>query len=86
MVDIVHMESPAGAIGPTDAVPVSGSNNSEFDILFPPQSTRGDYVLVIGPHISDMAGNEMDQDGDWRKFKSLTSVCTIPTGQSHWKE
>src|SRR5262249_27209990 len=38
--------------------------NRQFDITFTPQSTVGDYTLVVGPHIADMAGNELDQDRD----------------------
>jgi hypothetical protein len=44
---------------------VSGSGNRSFDITFvSPQSDFGDYRLVIGPNILDMAGNAMDQNGN----------------------
>ena len=43
---------------------VAGSNNTQFDIFFAPLTAAGHYTLVPGPHIYDLAGNPMDQDGD----------------------
>ncbi len=31
---------------------------------FAAQSTAGNYSLTVGRHISDLAGNDMNQDGD----------------------
>ncbi len=42
--------------------PVAGSGNRSFDITFTTQTALGDYTLVIGPGIRDLAGNQMDQD------------------------
>src|SRR5206468_2591739 len=38
--------------------------NKEFDLWFDAQSTPGQYTLVLGPHIADLAGNELDTNGD----------------------
>jgi methionine-rich copper-binding protein CopC len=45
-------------------VQVSPTNFRQFDVLFLPQTTSGTYTMVIGPHIRDVYGNEMDQDAD----------------------
>jgi hypothetical protein len=39
--------------------PVSGSNNTQFDIAFDPQATVGSYTMTIGPNIMDPYGNPM---------------------------
>jgi hypothetical protein len=39
--------------------PVSGSNNTQFDIGFDPQSVVGTYSMTIGPNILDFNGNPM---------------------------
>jgi hypothetical protein len=45
--------------------PVPGSGNRSFDITFTtPQTALGNYQLVIGPNILDLAGTPMDQDGN----------------------
>jgi hypothetical protein len=44
--------------------PVSGSNFSQFDVLFAPLTKAGSYTIAIGPNIRDVFGNAMDTDGD----------------------
>ena len=61
--DVVSIEGPSGAIAPVAVQSVS-VDNSEFEVVFAPQTTPGVYRLVIGPHIADLAGNAMDQDED----------------------
>jgi serine protease len=61
--DIVSLTGPEGAIAALAVVPVAGSTR-QFDITFAPQTVLGDYRLVLGPAISDLAGNLMDQDID----------------------
>jgi methionine-rich copper-binding protein CopC len=39
--------------------PVSGSNNTQFDIAFDSQTTVGTYSMTIGPNILDQYGNPM---------------------------
>src|SRR5581483_9769417 len=45
----------------TSVVP-AGGNGREFDVKFASQSATGLYRLVLGPHIVDMSGNELDQN------------------------
>jgi hypothetical protein len=44
--------------------PVADSGGRAFDITFTTQTALGNYQLVIGPNIFDLAGNPMDQDHD----------------------
>jgi methionine-rich copper-binding protein CopC len=44
--------------------PVPGSGNRSFDISFTTQTDLGNYQLVIGPNILDLAGTPMDQNGN----------------------
>ncbi len=48
----------------TTVVPVAGSNNTRFNINFQSTGTTGQYALTVGPHIRDLFGNEMDQNGN----------------------
>ncbi len=59
--DVMDIQGPNGSIAPTAVNAISGS---QFEIVFAPQTTPGDYMLTIGPDIADLAGNNMDQDGD----------------------
>jgi subtilisin family serine protease/subtilisin-like proprotein convertase family protein len=43
--------------------PVSGTNN-QFDIGFTKQTVLGSYALTLGPDIRDLAGNQMNQNGN----------------------
>jgi hypothetical protein len=61
---IASFTGPNGAITVTDVQPVAGSNNTQFNILFPAQNTDGTYMMVIGPDIRDPFGNQMDQNGN----------------------
>jgi subtilisin family serine protease/subtilisin-like proprotein convertase family protein len=70
--DVISFTGPEGPLfsngpfGPTYALNVTpvSDDNTTFDIDFDPVSTPGDYTFVLGPHMSDMAGNEVDQNGD----------------------
>jgi hypothetical protein len=44
--------------------PIPGTNFTEFDVFFAPLTAAGTYRLSVGPHVRDVYGNEMDQDGD----------------------
>ncbi len=63
--DQLHLTGPDGAIPITGVVPVSGSNNTQFDLMFAPQGAAGLYTLVVGPDIRDLYGNAMDQNGNF---------------------
>jgi len=59
----VLSNGPEGQAYAISVTPVNGDNTT-FDIAFDAQSTPGDYTLLVGPHITDMAGNEVDQNSD----------------------
>ena len=59
--DVVSIAGPDGPITPIALLPVVG-NSRQFDVTFAPQTTLGGYSLVVGPNISDLTGNLMDQN------------------------
>jgi hypothetical protein len=61
LADVVSLEGPSGAIVP---LAVHAVGTSEFEVAFAPQNTPGVYRLVVGPDITDVARNAMDQDQD----------------------
>ena len=53
--------------GPRGDVPVSevrSLSSTEFEVRFAASSEAGVYGIDIGPGISDLSGNQLDQDGD----------------------
>jgi subtilisin family serine protease len=58
----VTLTGPAGPIKGATVSAVSGSNNHQFVISFPPQTAAGTYSLAVGPAIQDFYGNKMDQN------------------------
>ncbi|MCC6417524.1 MAG: proprotein convertase P-domain-containing protein [Gemmataceae bacterium] len=72
LADIVSLTDPNGnQIAPmsvrdiTPTPPVGQPNNHNvYEILLPAQTALGFYNLVLGPNISDFAGNRMNQDAD----------------------
>jgi hypothetical protein len=56
------LTGPNGDIAVNAVVPVPGSNNMQFDVLFGPQPIAGSYRIVVGPDIRDEFGNQMDQN------------------------
>jgi subtilisin-like proprotein convertase family protein len=65
----VKMVGPAGVIVPTQIRDIiTNVNNplihSQYEIDFATQSLDGFYTIIIGPNVSDFAGNLMDQDGN----------------------
>jgi subtilisin family serine protease/fibronectin type 3 domain-containing protein len=63
-VDDIELLGPAGPIPASSVTAVPATNGLQFDVAFTAQSALGEYLLVIGPEISDLAGNLMDGDGD----------------------
>ncbi len=55
------LTGPAGAITPTAVTEV---DSTHYEVTFAPQSAAGAYVLTVGPNITDLAGNAMDQNQD----------------------
>ena len=62
---VSSFSGPRGPIAVTAVAPVAGSNNTQFDLQFPAQTVTGVYQMLIGPNIRDMAGHQMDQDGNF---------------------
>ena len=62
--DISSFIGPDGAIAVTGIQPVGTTNVRAFDLTFASQSTLGDYDMILGPNINDLAGNPMNQDRD----------------------
>jgi hypothetical protein len=58
---VASFQGPQGPINVSDVVAVDGSNNTQFDVLFDPQSSPGTYTMVIGPDIEDPFGNAISQ-------------------------
>ncbi|MHC4178875.1 MAG: hypothetical protein ACYSWU_15290, partial [Planctomycetota bacterium] len=69
----VSITGPSGPITPTgfgdDEVGINA-----FRILFAPQTEHGDYHVLVGPNVEDLAGNLMDQDGDGAQGKPYDPV------------
>lgn len=47
------------AIAVSGVAPVGGTNNTQFDVTFPQQTTTGVYTMVVGPDIYDTFGIRM---------------------------
>ncbi|NBO90758.1 MAG: hypothetical protein EBV06_00330 [Planctomycetia bacterium] len=63
LADITGFTAPNGStITPTAVTAVSGSGNTQFDVTFPTQTASGSYRFDVGPNITDVAGNLMDQN------------------------
>ena len=60
----VVLTGPGGSIAVSGVAPIAGSNNTQYDITFPPQTAPGSYRAVIGPDIRDPFGNPMDQNNN----------------------
>ena len=54
---------PAGPVAIGGVQAVAGKANT-YRVSFASQSTAGEYTLSVGPGVTDLLGNEMDQDGD----------------------
>ncbi len=60
----VTLTGPNGVINATNVVPVSGTNATQFDVIFAAQRAPGDYQITLGVDIFDIAANRMDQNGN----------------------
>ena len=81
-IDIV---GPNGAIAVSAVLPVSGTNNSQFLLVFSKtQTTTAKYWFSLGPSVRDLAGNAMDQNqngigGEWSDRFLLNAVLNGTT-------
>jgi len=60
----VAFTGPGGGIAVSGVAPVPGSGNTQFDVTFATQTAVGTYAMTIGPDVTDLAGNAMNQDGE----------------------
>ena len=58
----VAVNGPAGAVAVDSVAHIQGTTT--WQVSFATLETPGAYTVEIGPHITDLIGNEMDQDED----------------------
>lgn len=62
--DVTGFVGPQGSLSVSGVQAVPGTNNTQFEVTFAPQSVPGTYRFLLGPDIRDMAGNPMDQNAN----------------------
>lgn len=60
----VALSGPGESFSATSVVPVSGTNNTQFDVSFAPRTAAGTYSITLGVDIFDIAANRMNQNGN----------------------
>jgi hypothetical protein len=60
----VTITGPNGPIAPQQIIDLDPRNHTSYEITFPAQSADGTYTVTIGPDITDLTGNPMDQNGN----------------------
>jgi len=59
----IAISGPTGTLTVSAILPVSGTNNTQFQLMFSKiQTISGSYTVALGPTIRDVAGNAMDQN------------------------
>ncbi len=61
--DIVSFTAPGGVNMLPFITSITGSGNT-FAVNFPGATAGGTYTLVLGPNITDVSGNAMNQNGN----------------------
>src|SRR5262249_7919670 len=72
----VTLTGPNGAISGSSVSVVSGSNDHQFVVSFPGQTTPGTYNLKVGPAIRDWYGNAMNQNRNGVNGESSDAFTT----------
>jgi subtilisin family serine protease/subtilisin-like proprotein convertase family protein len=85
----VLLKAPNGNPITINAVnPVSGSGNTQFDILFATQTAGGNYTMQIGPNVTDAGGNQMVVFNWTFNLKPTYTYTSTPamtiTPQTYW--
>jgi hypothetical protein len=84
LADVAVLEGPAGPIAP---MAINHLGGGQVEVEFSPQNTAGVYRLVVGPNITDGAGNLMDQDGDGTGGEALEdqfeAIFTLEAGPAY---
>ncbi len=82
----VTITGPNGAIAVTGVSLDGGTGGTRFTISFVSQSAVGNYTVNVGPHVLDMAGNEMDQNQNGTNGEipgdQFTGTGTLSTTQN----
>jgi subtilisin-like proprotein convertase family protein len=90
---IVSLKAPDGTlIAPISVADVTpppapgkGNLHNVYQVTFPPQTKPGAYVIVLGPNITDVAGDKMDQNNngiDGEATDTFTGYFYFTTGAS----
>ena len=74
----VSLTGPSGAIALQGVMPLG---NRRYRIEFAEQEAVGAYTLSIGPNVSDVAGNLLDQDQDGTPGEAGEDVYTVVLNQ-----
>jgi probable HAF family extracellular repeat protein len=73
----IHLTGPGGADIPISGVtPVSGSNDTQFNVTFAAQTASGVYRLTIDSEVTDTLGNRLDPDSDGQ-FEDYTATFSV---------
>ena len=80
--DVTNFTGPQGAVTVTGVQAVAGSNNTQFDIAFAAQTAAGSYQFDLGPKVSDVAGNLMNQNGNTTNGEATNSYHAAFTNSS----
>jgi hypothetical protein len=62
---IFGFRGPDGLHPIRSVAPIPGSGNTSFTIGFDPLAVSGRYTMLVGPDIRDLAGHQMDQNGNF---------------------
>ncbi len=81
----VVVDGPQGKYIADSILPVEGSGNTRFVVVFKAMVSNGAYTVTVGPNIADRSGNLMDQNGDGRNGQSTDTYVMSwqvgPVGQ-----
>ena len=77
--DVVRFSSPSGANLLSRVSSVTGSGTT-WTVNFTAQSAVGTYTLVVGPDVTDLSGNKMNQDGDTTNGEATQDRHTLTFG------
>ena len=72
--DVATLSGPGGAITPSAVNKIS---STQYEVVFASQTAAGAYTLVIGPNLTDTAGNSMNQDGDGTNGEATADQYTL---------
>src|SRR5262249_35170888 len=78
--DLVFVHGPHGEIPVTGLSPVSGSNNTQFDVRFAPQTATGVYTVGVLPFLRDNFAHMLDQHGNFIDGEVPGDIATFEFG------